>query len=106
MSNAEKTDSVFKALADPTRRRILDLIREAPASTGDLCKEFEALDRCTVMMHLNVLEQASLIIVKREGRVRWNYINAVPIQRIYDRWISQYAAPSAQLLRRLADDLE
>jgi DNA-binding transcriptional ArsR family regulator len=106
MSSGGKHDAVFKALADPTRRRILDLVRAAPVSTGDLCKAFAHLDRCTVMLHLKVLEQADLIIAKREGRVRWNSINVVPIQRIYDRWISHYAAPSAQLLRRMVDDLD
>lgn len=106
MSIGGQNDDVFRALADPTRRRILDLIRESPVSTGDLCAAFEHLDRCTVMLHLNVLEKAELVIVKREGRVRWNYINAVPIQRVYDRWISHYAAPSAKLLRQIADDLD
>jgi len=97
---------VFKALADATRRRILDLLRDQPRTTGDLCAAFTELDRCTVMQHLGVLEKADLIVVKREGRNRWNYLNVAPIREVYDRWISPYASPSAEILTRLRRDLE
>jgi DNA-binding transcriptional ArsR family regulator len=97
---------VFKALADPTRRRILDLLRDQAMTTGQLCEELNGLDRCTVMQHLAVLGRADLIIERREGRYRWNYLNSFPIQRIYDRWISRFARPSAELLSRLKQDLE
>ena len=60
----------------------------------EICAHFKKLDRCTVMQHLGVLEKAGLIIVKREGRFRWNYLNVVPIKDIYDRWINQYAFSS------------
>ena len=106
MSSEEKHEAIFKALADGRRRKILDLLKHDAMSTGDICDRFRSLDRCTVMQHLNVLEKADLIIVRRVGRVRWNYLNAVPIREIYSRWISQYADPSVELLARLKDDLE
>jgi DNA-binding transcriptional ArsR family regulator len=99
-------EAVFKALADATRRRILDLLRDKPMTTGDLCAAFTELDRCTVMQHLGVLEKADLIIVKREGRVRWNYLDVSPIREVYDRWISPYASPSAELLTRMKRGIE
>jgi DNA-binding transcriptional ArsR family regulator len=99
-------ERIFKALADGTRRTILDQLKERPRTTGELCAQFRRLDRCTVMQHLGVLEGAGLVIVKRDGRQRWNYLNAVPIQQIYDRWISRYAAPAVDLLARLKRDLD
>jgi DNA-binding transcriptional ArsR family regulator len=106
MSTEAKQALVFKALADPTRRRILDLLKDREQTTGDLCARLKALDRCTVMQHLGVLERAELVIVRREGRVRWNYLNAVPIKEIYDRWISRYAGPAVDLLQRMQRDAE
>jgi DNA-binding transcriptional ArsR family regulator len=58
------------------------------------------------MLHLRVLERAELVIARREGRFRWNYLNSIPIQTIYQRWISQYAFRSVELLTRLKQDLE
>lgn len=94
------------ALADDRRRKILDLLRDGPKTTGELCEHFRRVNRCTVMQHLGVLTAADLVIVKRSGRSRWNYLNAVPVQEIYDRWISRYARPSVELLTRLKRDLE
>lgn len=85
---------------------MLDVLKDKPQTTGDLCARFPALDRCTVMQHLKVLEAADLIIVKREGRERWNYLNALPIKDIHDRWIGPYAAHAVNLLGRLKADLE
>ena len=106
MSREKSHDLVFKALGDTRRREILDLLRDAPQTTGDLCANFRNLDRCTVMQHLKVLEKAGLIFVKKKGRFRWNYLNVVPIREIYDRWINQYASPSVELLTKLKNDLE
>jgi DNA-binding transcriptional ArsR family regulator len=108
MSRARRDDDlVFKALADSRRRRILDLLKEAPRTTGELCERFErSLDRCTVMQHIGVLERAGLIIARREGRVRWNYLNAAPFKDIYDRWISSYANAAVDLLARMKRDME
>jgi DNA-binding transcriptional ArsR family regulator len=105
MSRA-KEDLVFKALADSRRRAMLDFLKDEPRSTGEVCDRFKQLDRCTVMQHLRVLEMAGLIIVKREGRLRWNLLNVVPIQEIYERWISSYARPSAALLSRMKKGIE
>jgi DNA-binding transcriptional ArsR family regulator len=106
MSRKDCQSAVFKALADDRRREILDLLREGPKTTGELCERFKRVDRCTVMQHVGVLEAAGLVIAKREGRMRWNYLNVVPVQEIYDRWISRYARPSVELLTRLKRDLE
>ena len=106
MSRANSHDRIFKALADPRRRRILDLLKEGPRTTSDLCLQFKKLDRCTVMQHLAVLEKAGLVFIKKDGRFRWNHLDVVPIRDIYDRWISQYATPSVQLLSKLKHDLE
>jgi len=106
MSSPKKQDLVFKALADRRRRHILDLLKDEPKTTGEICAKFKTLDRCTVMQHLGVLEKADLIISKKEGRYRWNYLNTVPIRDIYDRWINQYASSSVEILTRLKRDLE
>ncbi len=106
MFEADKQERVFKALADGTRREILDLLRDQPITTGDIIKHFPALDRCTVMQHLGVLEKAELVIAKREGRLRWNYLNVVPIREVYERWISPYASPSVELLTRMRRGVE
>ncbi len=99
-------DLVFKALAGTDRRKILDLLRDAPMTTGDIVKKLAWLDRTTVMQHLGVLEQARLIISKKEGRCRWNYLDVSPIQRIHERWIQEYSMPSARLLSQLQRDIE
>ena len=106
MSKPEREERVFKALADGSRRELLDLLKQQPKTTGELCNHFRNLDRCTVMQHLGVLERAGLVIVKREGRTRWNYLNVIPITEIYERWISQYASKSVELLARMKRDLE
>lgn len=101
-----KEDAVFRALAAPVRRAILDALRDHPQTTGELCARFAALDRCTVMQHLKVLEAADLVIGHKVGRVRWNHLNALPIREIHDRWIGPHAAGAAGLLARMKADLE
>src|SRR5687768_13592594 len=101
MSNRKNHDLVFKALADNRRRKILDLLKDEPKTTGEICAHFKSLDRCTVMQHLGVLEKAGLVIVKKEGKFRWNYLDVVPIREIYDRWINQYASPTVAMLATL-----
>ena len=86
---------------------MLDLLREKPRTTGGLCDYFKRrMDRCTVMQHLGVLEKADLVIVKRTGRFRWNYIVPLPIKDIHDRWISGYADEAIDLLARMKRDME
>ncbi len=105
MIQRDTTDLVFKALAAPTRRELLDLLKDRPKTTGELCEAFPELNRCTVMQHLKVLEGADLIIVQRQGRERWNYLNPLPIKDIHDRWIGSYAATAVTLLSRLSTNL-
>ncbi|HET7405127.1 MAG TPA: helix-turn-helix domain-containing protein [Candidatus Bathyarchaeia archaeon] len=105
-SKEERYDVIFKALSDSRRREILDLLRQRAKTTGELCEQFRELDRCTVMQHLSVLENAELVIVKREGRLRWNYLNPVPIKEIHDRWIGRYADNAVDLLARLKREIE
>lgn len=102
----DKQDRVFRALGHATRREILDLLKAAPRTTGEVCAAFPRLDRCTVMQHLGVLERAGLVVPRTEGRLRWNVLNVLPIMEIHDRWIGAYAANAARLLARLARDLE
>jgi uncharacterized protein YndB with AHSA1/START domain/DNA-binding transcriptional ArsR family regulator len=92
---------VWKALSDPTRRRILDALREGPKTTGTLCAMFPQLSRFAVIKHLGALEEAHLLIVTPKGRERWNSLNVVPIQQIHDRWIRPYEALWATKLLRL-----
>jgi DNA-binding transcriptional ArsR family regulator len=106
MSSNEESDRVFKALSASIRRDILDALKDKPQTTGQLCARFPALDRCTVMQHLKVLEGADLVIVKREGRERWNHLNPLPIKHIHDRWIGAYACRAVEMLDRLKTDLE
>ena len=106
MTRALKEEAIFKALADYRRREMLDMLKKQPRTTGELCARFRSLDRCTVMQHLRVLENADLVIVKRQGRRRWNYLNAVPIREIYDRWIGEYASQAVELLARMKSAIE
>lgn len=107
MSSDAQSDLIFKALADGRRRAILDMLKDAPRTTGELCEAFAGrLDRCTVMQHIGVLEKAELILSRREGRKRWNYLNAAPFRDIYDRWISGYAENAVALLARMKTDME
>jgi len=106
MSISDSFDRVFKALASPIRRQILDDLRDQPLTTGALCAHFPELDRCTVMQHIKVLEDAGLIIAVKRGRERWNHLNAVPIQQIHERWIGPHAERAAAMLTRLKEDLE
>lgn len=99
-------DLVFRALAHAKRREMLDLLKARERTTGELCAHFKDMDRCTVMQHLGVLEKADLIIVQRKGRHRWNYLNALPILGIYDRWISSYASSAVRIAARIKAELE
>jgi DNA-binding transcriptional ArsR family regulator len=103
VSTAQADDLVFKALGDSRRRAMLDLLRRAPRTTGEIVERFPELDRCTVMQHIGVLERAGLVIAKRRGRERWNYLNTLPIKRIHDRWIGRYTAGAVALLARLEE---
>src|SRR5688500_15881633 len=99
-------DAVFKALADATRRRLLDMLFRRDGQTlGELERRL-AMTRFGVMKHLRVLEDAHLIVTKRRGREKLHFLNAVPIRQIHDRWIDKYAARMAALLTDLKKQLE
>jgi DNA-binding transcriptional ArsR family regulator len=102
----ELLDRVFKALSSRTRRELLDLLKERPRTTGELCARFPGLDRCTVMQHLAVLEDADLVIARRKGRERWNHLDVMPIKQIHDRWIGDYARSAVDLIATLKTELE
>jgi DNA-binding transcriptional ArsR family regulator len=106
MSTDDELDGVFKALANPVRRAICDALRLLPRTTKQLCDAFPELDRCTVMQHLRVLEEAGLVVPVRKGRERFNYLDAMPIQAIHERWIGPHAADAAAGLLRLKRELE
>lgn len=96
---------VWRALADPSRRRILDLLRGEPATTGQVAAAFE-ISRIAVMRHLSVLTEAGLVISRKRGRERRHYINALPLVGIQDRWVEPLPAAWARTLQRLADHVE
>lgn len=106
VTREDRYDLIFKALGDARRREILDLLRVRGRTTGELIEHFKLLDRCTVMQHLRVLEKANLLIVKREGRLRWNYIDPLPIKELHDRWIGTYADETVNLLARMKREIE
>jgi DNA-binding transcriptional ArsR family regulator len=97
----EDDDLVFRALAAPIRRRMLDALRASSLTTGALCDLFPELDRTTVLQHLRVLEQAELVTGRRVGRERHLALAPLPIKRIHDRWIGDYARAAVELLERL-----
>jgi DNA-binding transcriptional ArsR family regulator len=99
-------EPVWRALASPIRRGMLDLLRDGPRTTGDIAEGFPELSRFAVMQHLRVLEEAELVVPRREGRQRFNYLNPVPIQHVYDRWVVRYLQPWTEALVRLKDELE
>ncbi len=99
-------DAVFKALADPTRRRLLDLLFARDGRTlGDLAGHI-AMSRYGVSKHLAVLEGANLVTTHRSGREKRHFLNPVPIRLIHDRWISKYAERRVAALVDLKHDLE
>ena len=104
--DADDTGAIWKALADPTRRAILDLLRERARTTGELSAAFPALTRFAVMKHLGVLEETGLVVVRRRGRERWNHLNGVPLREAYERWMRPYADRWAESLLRLKETAE
>ncbi len=102
----EDLDAVWKALANPIRRRMLDLLRAGPLTTSELTDSFTDLSRFAVMQHLRVLVDAELVVARRSGRRRYNHLNPVPIQRIHDRWVSRYRRHWAEALVDLKTELE
>lgn len=98
-------EPVWRALADPTRRAILDALRTGPRTTSALAQGFPTT-RFAVMKHLGVLVDAGLVTVARRGRERLNHLNPVPLQQTYERWVTPAAAPVAGVALRLAEHAE
>jgi len=106
MSTDDQDDALFKALGHRVRRGMLDVLKLESHTTGSLCALFPDLDRCTVMQHLGVLQEAGLVVSERRGRERWNSLDALPIHGIHERWIGPYAAYAAHMLSRLQANVE
>lgn len=99
-------NNIFKALADPSRRKLLDLLHASDGQTlNDLCVPLD-MSRFGVMKHLNILEEAGLITTRKVGREKLHYLNAVPIRQIYERWVSKFTEPWAIGLSSLQNELE
>ena len=86
----DSLDSVWKALSEPTRRTILDVLRDRPRTTTEIVERFSQLSRFGVMKHLEVLRQAQLVSTREAGRQRVNSLNVVPIRQIYERWVGPF----------------
>jgi DNA-binding transcriptional ArsR family regulator len=99
-------DEVFKALADPTRRELLDRLFAEDGQTLTALEEQLPMSRFGVMKHLKVLEGAGLVTTRRRGREKLHFLNPVPIRLIHDRWVGKYAQPWASALSELKQDLE
>ncbi|ATY09757.1 ArsR family transcriptional regulator [Amycolatopsis sp. AA4] len=99
-------DLVFKALADPTRRFLLDLLYERDGRTLTELESEVDMSRFGVMKHLKLLEEADLVTSRKEGREKRHFLNPVPIRRIHDRWIDKYTAHRASALLDLKAQLE
>ena len=99
-------DAVFKALADPTRRSLLDELFEHDGQTLSALGERLPMTRFGVMKHLRVLEEAGLVTTRRRGREKLHFLNPVPIRLVHDRWVSKYAEPWAAALSGLKKHLE
>ena len=99
-------DDVFRALADPTRRSLLDELFKADGQTLGQLEQRLPMTRFGVMKHLKVLEEAGLLTTKRRGREKLHFLNPVPIRLVHDRWVSKYAKPWAAGLSALKKNLE
>ncbi len=99
-------DEVFKALADPTRRNLLDELFKEDGQTLSALEQRLPMTRFGVMKHLRVLEEAGLVVTRKRGREKLHFLNPVPIRLVHDRWVSKYAEPWAAGLSELKHDLE
>ena len=103
---ANDSDSIWKALSDPTRREILDRLRDGPRQTTEIVESFPQLSRFGVMKHLDVLRAAGLVKTRSEGRLRINSLNAAPLRDVIERWIGKYEAYWANTLLRVKESAE
>jgi DNA-binding transcriptional ArsR family regulator len=99
-------DEVFKALADPTRRQLLDMLFEQDGQSLGALEGRLPMSRFGVMKHLKVLEEAGLVTTRKRGREKLHFLNPVPIQLVHERWVSKYAEPWASALTELKREIE
>ena len=99
-------DIVWKALSDPTRRGVLDLLRTGSKTTTEIVDMFPGMTRFAVMKHIEVLRNAGLVNTREEGRQRINSLNVVPIRQIYERWVGPFAELWSSSLLRIKEDVE
>src|SRR6202451_1987167 len=99
-------DAVFRALADPTRRSLLDELFKADGQTLSALEGRLPMTRFGVMKHLKVLEEAGLVVTRRRGREKLHFLNAVPIRLVHDRWVSKYSEPWVAGLSDIKERLE
>ncbi|WP_102348487.1 SRPBCC domain-containing protein [Bacillus sp. Marseille-P3661] len=97
----EEFSIVFKALGHPIRRQILDILKQSPRTTGELNDYFPEVTRYAIMKHLKILEEGNLVVVRREGKYRLNFLNAVPLQEVHNRWVGKYMESTANSLLNL-----
>jgi DNA-binding transcriptional ArsR family regulator len=103
---AKDLDPIWKALSDPTRREILDLLCNGPLQTTEVVDQFPQLSRFGVMKHLDVLRDAGLVKTRSQGRLRINSLNAAPIRQILERWIGKYESHWSNTLLRVKETAE
>src|SRR6266702_4428756 len=103
---ADDLDPVWKALSDPTRRTILDILRKGPKTTTEIVDGFPEMTRHAVMKHIDVLRNARLVSTREEGRRRVNSLNVVPIRQIYERWVGRFEELWSSHLLRIKEDAE
>src|SRR3982750_2774278 len=106
MAERDDTDVLFKSLADPSRRKLLDLLHANDGQTlNDLCEHLD-MSRQAVTQHLNMLEAANLVGVVWRGREKLHFLNPVPLQEIYERWIAKFEKPRLKAISDLKKRLE
>jgi DNA-binding transcriptional ArsR family regulator len=106
MPKRQDHDALFKALADPSRRKLLDLLHAHDGRTlNELCEHL-AMTRQGVTQHLALLESANLVVTQRQGREKLHFLNPVPLQQLYERWIAKFEKPRLKALHSLKQRLE
>lgn len=105
LPHVDDLDLVWRALGNPLRRRVLDVLRAGPASTGEIAQAIQC-NRFVTMQHLQILRTADLVVVERQGRKVINHLNAIPIQQIHERWITSYSGQWASALVGMKAQME
>ncbi|WP_163100063.1 SRPBCC domain-containing protein [Peribacillus alkalitolerans] len=102
----DELSTLFKALGHPIRRGILDILKHSPKTTGELNEYFPEVTRYAIMKHLSILEEGNLVVVRREGKYRRNFLNALPLQEMNNRWVGKYMESTANSLLNLRSVVE